>query len=70
MNLEDVMSEPLAFFAWLVFGTFILGWFGGCLIVMAEVFTEVRMALQGVPAEERPKGHRVLKKYMRRDEFD
>jgi hypothetical protein len=70
MNLEDVMSEPLGFFAWLVFGTFLLGWLGGCLIVMAEVFTEVRMTLQGVPVEERPKGHRVLKKYVRRDEFE
>ncbi len=70
MNAEYVITEPIGFFAWLIFGTFLLGWFSGCLIFVAEIFTEVRMALQGVPREERPKGHRILKKYIRSDDLE
>lgn len=69
--ITDYMTmEPLGFIAWLMYGTFLLGWFGGCFAVISMLFTEVRMTLRGVPREERPKGHRVLKKYVRRDDLE
>ncbi len=70
MSPDYMMSDPANFFAWMIFTTCIIGWIGGCLIVVAEIFTEVRMALQGVSIEDRPNGHRILKKYVRRDDLE
>lgn len=70
MSPDNITSDPANFFAWMIFTTFIIGWFGGCLVVLADLFSEIRLILQGVPREERPKGHRVLKKYVRRDDLE
>ena len=51
MSTDYMTMEPLGLIAWLMYGTFLLGWFGGCLVVISMLFTEVRMTLRGVPRE-------------------
>ena len=70
MSLEFMMSGPANLFAWMIFTTCIIGWFGGCLMVLAEVFVEIRLTLRGIPLEERPKESRSLSHYVKRNELD
>jgi hypothetical protein len=70
MSTDYMMSEPAEFFAWMIFTTCLIGWIGGCLIVIADTFTEIRMALQGVSIEERLQRRGVLKKYIRSDDLE
>ena len=46
MNFEYTFDNAVALFAWLVFGTFILGWLCGCLLALADFYTELRQTLQ------------------------
>jgi hypothetical protein len=70
MSPDYMMNDPADFFAWMIFTACLIGWIGGCLILIADTFTEIRMALQGVPLEERLKRHRVPKKYVRSDDLE
>jgi len=70
MNIDYAITKPVGIFVWLIFLPFILGCLGACLIAVAEIFTEVRLILQGVPFEERAKRHRVLKHYVKRESLD
>tara|TARA_B100000035_G_scaffold304234_1_gene303718 strand:- start:209 stop:421 length:213 start_codon:yes stop_codon:yes gene_type:complete len=53
MNFEYTFDNAVALFAWLVFGTFILGWLCGCLIFLADIFTELRLTWQQDSASDR-----------------
>ena len=70
MNIEYAITTPVGIIVGLIALPFILGWLGGCLMVVAEIFTEIRLILQGVPYEERAKRHRVLKGYVQRESLD
>tara|TARA_B110000483_G_C18083053_1_gene498847 strand:- start:175 stop:396 length:222 start_codon:yes stop_codon:yes gene_type:complete len=70
MNIEYAITTPVGIIVGLIALPFILGWLGACLMVVAEIFTEIRLILQGVPYEERAKRHRVLKGYVQRESLD
>ena len=70
MSPDYMMNDPLNFFAWMIFTAFIVGWFAGCLLVLAEVFVEIRLTLKGIPLEERMQRRGVLKKYIRSDNLE
>ena len=70
MSPDYMMNNPADFFAWMIFTAFLLGWFGGCLLVLTEVFVEIRQALNGIPLEERLQRRGVLKKYIRSDDLE
>jgi len=53
MNFEYTLGNAVTLLAWLIFGTFILGWLCGCLIFLAEIFSELRLTWQKDPASDR-----------------
>ena len=53
MNFEYTFGNAVTLLAWLIFGTFILGWLCGCLIFLADIFSELRLTWQKGPASDR-----------------
>jgi len=70
MSPDYMMNDPADFFAWMIFSACIIGWIGGLLMVLAEVFVEIRQTLKGIPLEERLQRRGVLKKYIRSDDLE
>jgi len=70
MSPDYMMNDPANFFAWMIFTACAVGWVGGCLMVLAEVFVEIRLTLQGVTIVERWQRRGVLKKYIRSDNLE
>tara|TARA_B100000767_G_scaffold66045_1_gene62456 strand:- start:8168 stop:8389 length:222 start_codon:yes stop_codon:yes gene_type:complete len=70
MNIDYAITTPEGIIFCLILLPFLLGWLLGCLIFIAEAFTEIRLILQGVPFEERAKRHRVLNNHIQRESFD
>ncbi len=70
MSPDYMMNDPADFFAWMIFTACIIGWIGGCLMLLAETFVEIRLTLKGIPLEERLQRRGVLKKYIRSDDLE
>lgn len=70
MNIDHAITTPEGLIVGLIALPFILGWLLGCLIFIAEAFTEIRLILQGVPFEERAKRHRDLKGYVQSESLE
>ena len=70
MNFEYTFGTAVALFAWLVFGTFILGWLCGCLIFLADMFTELRLTWKKDLASEGTSQSSFTRKTQWRKKYD
>ena len=70
MNFEYTFGTAVALFAWLVFGTFILGWLCGCLIFLTDVISELRLTRQQDSASDRARLSRFTGQTQWRKKYD